>query len=258
MKETLREEKLPLADAPQENTLAEEEQEVAPQIQDDQNKAESPAAVINPQVNVLPEEKAEIQPEENASEAGQTPAEDKEEIFEETKTENDKTDENQETPPVDNEEKEPEGNGQNDEEVVPDTESEDITERAIAWLEEQIKTPGTVAYDYFVLRAKGTSLDSNGYNFAPAVNEALREALDLDAGATFSWRIWKGSNTEGYSIFWTNSDIQNMQAKDSIDRVTRYNTASDETVEGTSMVDSRVVEGKTIHIISGADFKAAV
>ena len=258
MKETLREEKLPLADAPQENTLAEEEQEVAPQIQDDQNKAESPAAVINPQVNVLPEEKAEIQPEENASEAGETPAEDKEEIFEETKTENDKTDENQETPPVDNEEKEPEGNGQNDEEVVPDTESEDITERAIAWLEEQIKTPGTVAYDYFVLRAKGASLDSNGYNFAPAVNEALREALDLDAGATFSWRIWKGSNTEGYSIFWTNSDIQNMQAKDSIDRVTRYNTASGETVEGTSMVDSRVVEGKTIHIISGADFKAAV
>lgn len=115
-------------------------------------------------------------------------------------------------------------------------------------------------YQYFNTRAKGTSLDSTGFNFAPAVNDAMVADQIVNHSSEYSWRIYKcgnksGSTETGYNIFVTLDSVSTMNVSDHISTVVKYNTDTKISITGSSKVAAKVVEGTTIHYISGGDFK---
>lgn len=123
----------------------------------------------------------------------------------------------------------------------------------IAWLEQQLSTPGTVAYEYFSGKGARTSLDSTGPNFAPSVNSSMKAAIGIDAYADASWRIYK-CDDGSYNIIWSYTCLAYLKAGDTIPVAAFYNTAARQEQTGSAVVMAKTVDGGTIHIIQ--DFTA--
>ena len=136
---------------------------------------------------------------------------------------------------------------------------------AIEWLTAQLRDPQSDVYQYFDTRGAKTTLDSTGPNFAPTVNDQLRQDVEgIDGDSEFSWRIWKETNDQ-VNIFWTNEDISKMDKGDVIGDITKCtvdknDTQDAEMVHGTAEVTtSQVTMGdgskETINTIWGGSFK---
>ncbi len=140
-----------------------------------------------------------------------------------------------------------------------------VTVNAIEWLTAQLRDPQSDVYQYFDTRSAKTTLDSTGPNFAPTVNDQLRQEVEgIDGDSEFSWRIWKETNDQ-FNIFWTNEDISKMDKGDVIGDITKCtvdknDTQEAEMVHGTAEVTtSQVTMGdgskETINTIWGGSFK---
>lgn len=140
-----------------------------------------------------------------------------------------------------------------------------VTVNAIEWLTAQLRDPQSDVYQYFDTRGAKTTLDSTGPNFAPTVNDQLRQDVEgIDGDSEFSWRIWKETNDQ-FNIFWTNEDISKMDKGDVIGDITKCtvdknDTQDAEMVHGTAEVTtSQVTMGdgskETINTIWGGSFK---
>ena len=140
-----------------------------------------------------------------------------------------------------------------------------VTVNAIEWLTAQLRNPQSDVYQYFDTRGAKTTLDSTGPNFAPTVNDQLRQDVEgIDGDSEFSWRIWKETNNQ-FNIFWTNEDISKMDKGDVIGDITKCtvdknDTQEAEMVHGTAEVTtSQVTMGdgskETINTIWGGSFK---
>ena len=208
------------------------EEPEAPEVPEEPEVPEAPEEPEEPEVPEAPEEPEEpVVPEEpEAPEAPEAP----------------ETPEVPEVPEVPEAPEEPE---------QPEVPVAPLYERAIAIIKAALNDTEGEIYGYFSVRGKGTSLDSTGKNFAPYLNALLKNGLS-DLGA-YSYRIWKDSDGS-YNIFWTNNAVADMEVGAVLANVVRYNTLTGEYVMGTSVVTSKVVEGSTLHLISGGDFTALV
>ena len=126
------------------------------------------------------------------------------------------------------------------------------------WLYEQLFKEGSTIQKYFATRPSDAkvSLDSEGKNFAPTVNEEMAAE-----GLVGSWRIYANSVEKGeYNVFFTEANIAEMKKGDKIEEVTKisnYETPG-EVVEqsGSATVVDRTVEGSTFNTINGGSFQA--
>lgn len=126
------------------------------------------------------------------------------------------------------------------------------------WLYEQLFKEGSTIQKYFATRPSGNkvSLDSEGKNFAPTVNEEMAAE-----GIEGSWRIYANSVKKGeYNVFFTEANIAEKNKGDEIKEVTKisnYETPG-EVVEqsGGATVTDRTVEGSTFNTIDGGSFEA--
>ena len=129
----------------------------------------------------------------------------------------------------------------------------------IEWLEKQLNTKGSDLYNYFHGGKGDTfngSLDSNGYNFAPNVNEALLKEFGLDNMDSITYRIWKDKSNGQYNIFWADCGIKNNGNGDSIEStVTKYNTKDKVYIEGTATVTVKNDGKDNLCTIDGSSFK---
>lgn len=125
------------------------------------------------------------------------------------------------------------------------------------WLYQQLFKEGSTIHSYFTSRPSDSkvSLDSEGKNFAPTVNEEMERE-----GITGSWRIYANSVKKGeYNVFFTETQISEMNPNDKIEEVAKisnYETPG-EVVEqtGSATVTERTVEGKTFNTINGGSFE---
>lgn len=132
----------------------------------------------------------------------------------------------------------------------------------IEWLEKQLNAEGSDLYNYFHGGKGDTfngSLDSNGYNFAPNVNEALLKEFGLDNMDSITYRIWKDKASGQYNIFWADCGIKNNNNGEAIEStVTKYNTKDKVYIEGTATVKAKNDGNSNLNIIDGSSFKETV
>ncbi|MCR2033184.1 hypothetical protein [Anaerofustis stercorihominis] len=132
----------------------------------------------------------------------------------------------------------------------------------IEWLEKQLSAEGSDLYNYFHGGKGDTfngSLDSNGYNFAPNVNEALLKEFGLDNMDSITYRIWKDKASGQYNIFWADCGIKNNNNGEAIEStVTKYNTKDKVYIEGTATVKAKNDGNSNLNIIDGSSFKETV
>ena len=127
---------------------------------------------------------------------------------------------------------------------TPAVEEPSITNKAITWLWKQLETVGTTAHTYFSNRAANTSLDSAGPNWAPDVNKALEAAeIGLSADSSYGWRIWKGDESVGYNIFFTENQLAGEDKGTVLEDVSKANTKELEVAEAAGDATEAIVEG---------------
>ena len=126
-------------------------------------------------------------------------------------------------------------------------------QNGIAWLEQQLSTPGCTIYDYFYGRDARTSLDSTAPQVAPSVNASMKAAIGIDADADASWRIYKGGDGT-YHILWSYTGLAHGKAGDTIPAAVFYHTGTRREQAGSAVVVPQTVDNGSILIIK--DFKA--
>ncbi len=113
----------------------------------------------------------------------------------------------------------------------------------------------SAVYQYFKTRGgRGTTLDSDGKNFAPGVRGEVATLIGKiggNPGDAAGWRIWMDSDDVGWNIFWTSTDLSNTKQGDILPYVWKYNSKSGHIQSGYTTVKDKTVEGKVIHQIHG-------
>lgn len=123
----------------------------------------------------------------------------------------------------------------------------------IAWLEQQLSTPGSAVYDYFSGKGARTSLDSTGLHFAPPVNASMKAATGIGADTDASWRIYPCDNGT-YNILWSYTCLAYLKAGDTLPAVVFYNTGTRQERSGSAVAVAKAVDNGSFLIMQ--DFKA--
>lgn len=128
---------------------------------------------------------------------------------------------------------------------------------ALNWLKTQLQTKGTTVNKYFKASNRqnsGASLDSNGKNFAPTVNEELKAAGIVNDEDDYSWRIVRvESKQENYDIYWVNEDLNEVKENETVE-ASKLNTKEDTVENGEVGVSEKTVENKTFNVIDDNTF----
>lgn len=151
------------------------------------------------------------------------------------------------------------GSEDNDNTVNPDPQEPDSQTKALSsldWLYNQLNTKGSYLHSIFnqkdedstadsrdgFYNKNGGQVDSTGPNDAPTINQQMAEA-----GCTVgTWRIYKEkANQDNYNIFWTETEIKNMQNGDTIEDVYRMSNYQDETNQALPQGETQVTVGSS-------------
>lgn len=149
-------------------------------------------------------------------------------------------------------------------EINKEVEEAKVNAAAVEWFAKQLETPGTAVYEYYNDPdqpgcKKGSTLDSSGVNFAPAVIEAMVADGIIKEGEACVFRIYpvkktgEGQPEGSYNIFFgTGTSLSEVEKGDTIENITKYNTETKAYVVGDMKTDK--VTGNTFLTLKGDSF----